>query len=83
MMDGRKETVVYIGPTIPGIATANTIYNNGLPEMLLKEIEKCRPVGSLIVPVRGLAEARKDLDRKGSVTAICYEKAAAYIKGGK
>ena len=33
-------TVVYCGPTIPGVAKQFTIYNNGIPRTLAEEIVK-------------------------------------------
>lgn len=34
-----KEAMIYIGPTVPGIVIAGTVFNNGCPEKLKKEME--------------------------------------------
>lgn len=70
----QKKTVVYIGPTIKSVVSTGTIYNNGLPESLKKEIEKLPLIGSLMIPVDGLATAQKELATPGSALAIIYEK---------
>lgn len=70
----QKKTVVYIGPTIKSVVSTGTIYNNGLPESLKKEIEKLPLIGSLLIPVDGLAAAQKELATPGSALAVIYEK---------
>ena len=34
-----KEAMIYAGPTVPGIVIAGTVFNNGFPEKLKKEME--------------------------------------------
>lgn len=70
----QKKTVVYIGPTIKSVVSTGTIYNNGLPESLKKEIEKFPLIGSLLIPVDELAAAQKELATPGSALAIIYAK---------
>lgn len=72
----RKETVVYIGPTMKGVAITGGLYNNGLPEELKNEIEKRPMLRELVVPVERLAEAKKELAKPGSALATIYKKAA-------
>lgn len=75
----KKELRIYIGPTIPGVATANTVYNNGLSVELEEAIKKQPVIGSLVVYVRRLAEANKLLETKNSSLEICYRKVADSI----
>lgn len=56
------ETVVYCGPTIPGVATQNTFYNNGIPVALEEEIEKYPPMRGLVIPLEDLPEVSKKLN---------------------
>lgn len=70
----QKKTVVYIGPTIKNVVSTGTIYNNGLPEPLKKEMEKLPMIGSLLIPVDRLAAAQKELATPGSALAIIYAK---------
>lgn len=55
-------TVVYCGPTIPGVAKQYTFYTNGIPEALLTVIEKYPPMGGLVIPLDQLPEAMKKLN---------------------
>lgn len=68
-------TVVYIGPTFPGIAKQNTIYNNGIPAGLARKAKEKPVVASLIVPVSQFAAASAELVKDGSALSILYKKA--------
>ena len=74
-----RAAVIYIGPTVPGTVIAGTVFNNGYPERLKKAMESEKALSMLMVPVSGLAEARQELKKTGSVLQICYEK----VKEGK
>ena len=69
-----KGTRVYIGPTIPGVVLAGTVFNNGYPVKLKEAIETQKALSMLMVPASGLAKARQELKRAGSVLKVCYEK---------
>ena len=69
----EAETVVYIGPNVPG-AKQYTTYNAGLPDVL-KEIIKEQPFfNSFVVPVEKLAKASAELAKEGSALSILYRK---------
>lgn len=68
-------TVVYIGPTFPGIAKQNTIYNNGIPAALARKVKEKPVVASLIVPIGQLAAASAELAKGGSARSILFNKA--------
>ncbi len=70
----KKETVMYIGPSIKNVVSTGTLYRNGLPEALKKEMEKQPVIKSLIVPVSGLARAQRQLATPGSALAVIYGK---------
>lgn len=74
---GRAETVVYIGPSIKNVVVTGTIYTNGLPEAVKKEMERQPALKSLLVPISGLAEAQKELNIPGSAMATIYKKVKA------
>lgn len=64
-------TVVYCGPTIPGVAKQFTIYNNGIPRTLAEEIVKTPATGGLVVPLDTLPAAMKQLhDGKGRIYTL-------------
>ena len=54
-------TVVYVGPTVPGVANQNTFYSNGIPAPLAEAITKNPPLGGLVIPLDQLPEAMKKL----------------------
>lgn len=75
-----KELVMYIGPTIPAVATKNTVFNNGLPAELQKEIKAEPAIGALVVPIAKLAKAKKEIKTKNTALEICYRKVEKQIK---
>lgn len=67
-------TVVYIGPTIQGVARKNTVYNNGLPKGLV-ELQETMPIlKNLVIGVDKLREARRDLGNPSSALSVVYKK---------
>lgn len=54
-------TVVYCGPSVPGVANQFTFYTNGIPEQLAAAIEKNPAMGGLVVPLDQFPEAMKKL----------------------
>lgn len=54
-------TVVYVGPTVPGVANQNTFYTNGIPTPLAEAIVKQPAMEGLVVPLEQLPEAMKNL----------------------
>lgn len=75
----EAETVVYIGPDIPG-AKQYTTYNAGLPDALKEQITEYRIFESLVVPVEKLATASAELKKEGSALSVLYQKASEKIK---
>lgn len=73
----EAETVVYIGPDIPG-AKQYTTYNAGLPDALKEKIKEHPFFDSFVVPVEKLAKASAELAKEGSALGILYRRA-----GGK
>lgn len=54
-------TVVYVGPTVPGVANQNTFYSNGIPTPLTEVIAKNPAMGGLVIPLDQLPDAMKKL----------------------
>ena len=73
----QKETVIYIGPSIKNVVSTGSLYKNGLPDVLEKEMKKQPVIGSLIIPISGLAAAQKELATPGSALAVIYGKVIA------
>ena len=61
-------TLVYCGPTIPGVAKQFTSYRGGIPEALAAARKQTPVLGGLIVPLDQLRE------KTGSIYAL-YRKA--------
>lgn len=78
----REGPVMYIGPTIKRVVSTNTIFNNGLPDRLKQKISEEPVIGTLIVPVNGLSEARKKLNEPASAIRACYEQVLLNLKKG-
>lgn len=74
----QVETLAYVGPTIVGVASHNTIFNNGLPDALKLAIEKESAFRGLVIPINKLASALKEIDTKSGATFSLYEKVANY-----
>lgn len=74
----KQETVVYVGPTISGVASHNTVFNNGLPQSVQDAITKEPAFKNLLVPVSALAAATSDIANKRGATYVFYEKALNY-----
>lgn len=74
------EKQIYIGPTISGIATHNTIFNNGIPAELEKAMESEKAFKNLVVPLSSLAQAKKEIESKSGSTYIFYKKVENYKK---
>lgn len=72
--DGERQagTVMYVGPTIKGVAVNGTLYRNGLPEALEAEAARQPAIRSLVVPVGELAAAQRELAVPGSALAVIY-----------
>lgn len=74
----KQETVVYVGPTIAGVASHNTVFNNGLPQNVQDAITKEPAFKNLLVPIGALAAATSDIANKRGATYVFYEKALNY-----
>ena len=65
---------VYVGPTITGVATRNSVYGE-LPEALEKAIEANPYLGGLCVPIGKLSGAMDQIDRQKGGIYNLYKKA--------
>lgn len=81
----KKETVIYLGPEIPGVISTGTVLNNGLTPQLEKAVKELPALKMLLVPVGNAVKVKKELKNEVSATAVCYKKAAEYAaqKGAK
>lgn len=61
----QTATVVYVGPSIPGVANQFTFYREGIPATLAEAIKATPAMEGLVIPLEQLPEAMKML-RGGS-----------------
>lgn len=73
-MSRKKQTApqaVYVGPTIPGVVKANTIFRNGLPAALLQRMEQDAAVKSLVIPLEDWPRVRQELAaQRGTISRL-------------
>lgn len=67
-----KESYMYIGPTIPGIAVKNRTYI-GVPEKMKKRMEEDPFFSNLVVKTDDLIRARQSLVDPNSVVNVSYQ----------
>ncbi len=77
------KTVMYLGPSITGVAATGTVYNNGLTPQMQVAAEELPALNTLLVEIGGIVQARHDLRDKNSGISICYRKAEEYAEGRK
>lgn len=58
-------TMVYCGPTIPGVAKQFTFYRDGVPAAMEAARKQTPAIGGLLVPLEELPEAMRQL-REGA-----------------
>lgn len=70
----KESTLVYCGPTIKGVVTQYSHFNNGIPKKLKGYAEKNKAVKRLLVPIEKIVEAKRNIQIKGTVENISYNK---------
>ena len=64
-------TVMYIGPSIPNVVQASTVFKDGiLPEALKKRVEEKPYMKKLLVPLAELPAAMKELNVSSALSSI-------------
>lgn len=80
----KKEPVMYVGPTIPGIAIQNTVYDE-MPEGAKAAAEELPDFNNLFILIREYPEANRMLREKKGYIYSAWKKAESYKskrKGG-
>lgn len=73
----NNEQVMYIGPTLRGVAKSGAVFSDGIPKKLEKLAAKKPIIKNLIVPISGIVQAKKDVDTEGTVAAVAYDRISA------
>lgn len=66
--------IFYAGPTIPGVATRNTMYD-GTPETLATAIQAAPYLAGLCLPASQMSQALTQIERRQGGIYQLYEKA--------
>lgn len=70
-----KQDVMYIGPSIPNVVQASTVFKGGiLPEALKKCVEEKPYMKKLLVPIKELPAAMKELHGGKSALSTIYRR---------
>lgn len=69
--------IVYVGPTIIGVAVRNTVYDE-LPQSLKTAIQNAPYLGNLCVPIGDLADAMAQIRNESGAIYTMYKKALTY-----
>lgn len=72
-----KEPMMYVGPTIPGVAVQNTVYTEK-PEALEKAQKECPEFGNLYLPIMEYAMAEQMIRKKTGYIYTAFNKALEY-----
>lgn len=79
----KKEPMIYIGPTIPGIARKNQVFiAKEVPKELRVKMEKEPAIKALIVTVSQLAKANQQIKIENTALNVFYKKALKHMKKG-
>ncbi len=66
----QATTVVYCGPSIPGVAKQYTAYTNGIPTALAEAIVQQPAMEGLVVPLEQLPEAMNLRSGTGHISRL-------------
>lgn len=83
MAVSKKKNLVYIGPTIPGVAYNGTTYIDGLPEALEDKFKEIPALRQLLVPPSGWPDAQEQLKAQNGRLYIAYKMVQEYIRKGE
>lgn len=74
----KEKTVIWLGPSIAGVAVTGTVYKSGLTPQMQKMREELPAMSRLLVEVEHAAKMRKELRNPQSAASVCYQKTLEY-----
>lgn len=78
----KKEKVMYLGPTVPGVVREGTIFDGDIPENVEKFKKKNIHFARLLVRMDKSLQARQQLEEEGSVLAVAFSFVNKMVKEG-
>lgn len=75
--EAPKAPMMYVGPTIHGVAIQNTVYTKK-PDALEEAQKECHEFGNLFLPIAQCAMAERMIRMKSGYVFEAYKKALEY-----
>lgn len=67
----KEQTVMYIGPSIPNVVQASTVFKDGILTETLEKCVKEKPyMKKLLVPLEELPAAMRELNGNSAISSI-------------
>lgn len=79
----EQESVVYVGPTIQNIVVANTVFNNGITEVLKNKCDTLPTLATMIKPLSEYSQALAELRDSTSALSLLYKKIEEELENGR
>lgn len=80
--EAPKAPMMYVGPTIHGVAIQNTVYTKK-PDALEEAQKECPEFGNLFLPIAHCAMAERMIRMKSGYVFEAYKKALEYKEAKK
>lgn len=79
----KEEHLIYCGPNLPKAALNQfTIFKNGIPKHLDKQLEDCKIINKLFVPVNQFASKWETIQTNGTPENTWYKQVTDHFYGG-
>lgn len=79
----EQEPVVYVGPTVQNIVVANTVFNNGITEVLKNKCDTLPTLATMIVPLSEYSQVLAELRSPTSALSLLYKKIEEELENGR
>lgn len=79
----QEEKMIYLGPTIRGIAMKGTVYVGGIPKIFEDAIKAYPVIKELLVPISQIVEANRMLSDPNSAISTFYKLIGRWEGGTK
>lgn len=65
--------LIYCGPNIGFKVSKDTTYIGGIPRILKEEIEECKEIKNLFVPIEEYINTKRNLEEEGTIESLSYK----------
>lgn len=77
-----KGSLIYLGPNIPSIINRFTVYKDGMPKHLDKQIQDCPDIRRLFVPIVKMSEVLEKINSTGTPYNVWFNNIIEFITKG-